>query len=131
VDRSLIEINVSKAAHGVFWRHQADRRIDDAKRSGGCQPVDPAEEITPMPKPVLTLAATWATFDGLAFDDTVTNAEKVAARRVFYAGAQSVLDILLAGLEPTIEATEREVDRIEALSEELRRFAEEAEAGRA
>jgi hypothetical protein len=84
-----------------------------------------------MPKPVLTLAAAWATFDGLVFDDEVTNAEKVAARRVFYAGAQSVLDILLAGLEPTVEVTEREVDRVEALSDELRRFTEEVEAGRA
>jgi hypothetical protein len=123
----LIEINVSKAAHGVFWRHQADRRIDDAKRSGGCQPVDPAEEITPMPKPVLTLAATWATFDGLVFDDTVTNAEKVAARRVFYAGAQSILDILMAGPQ----ATESEVDHVETLSDELRRFGEDVEVGRA
>jgi hypothetical protein len=79
-----------------------------------------------MPKPVLTLAAAWATFDGLVFDDEVTNAEKVAARRVFYAGAQSVLDILLAGPEPTIEATER----VEALSDELSRFADEVEAGR-
>ena len=56
-----------------------------------------------MPKPVLTLAAAWATFDGLVFDDTVANAEKVAARLVFYAGAESVLDILLAGLEPTVQ----------------------------
>jgi hypothetical protein len=39
-----------------------------------------------------------------------------------------VLDILLAGLEPTVEVTEREVDRVEALSDELRRFAE-VEAG--
>ena len=31
--------------------------------------------------------------DLMVFDDAVTNAEKVAARRVFYAGAQSVLDI--------------------------------------
>ena len=46
-------------------------------------------------------------------------------------GAQSVLDILLAGLEPTVEVTEREVDRVEALSDELRRFTEEVEAGRA
>ena len=56
-----------------------------------------------MPMPVLTLAAGWATFDGLVFDDTVANAEKVAALLVSYAGAQSVLDILLAGLEPTVQ----------------------------
>jgi hypothetical protein len=84
-----------------------------------------------MPKPVLTLAAAWAAFDAMVFDGAVANAEKVAARRVFYAGAQSVLDILLAGLEPTVEVTEREVDRVEALSNELRRFGEEVEAGRA
>ena len=51
-----------------------------------------------MPKPVLTVAAAWA-----AFDAAMANAEKVAVRRVFYAGAQAVLDILLAGLEPTVE----------------------------
>ena len=79
-----------------------------------------------MPNPVLTVAAAWA-----AFDAAVANAEKVAVRRVFYAGAQAVLDILLAGLEPTVEVTEREVDRAEALSDELRRFGEEVDAGRA
>jgi hypothetical protein len=68
-----------------------------------------------MPKPVPTLAAAWAAFDAGVFDAAVANAEKVAVRRVFYAGAQSVLDILLAGLEPTVEVTEREVDRVEAL----------------
>jgi hypothetical protein len=81
-----------------------------------------------MPKPVLTLAAAWATFDALVFDDTVTNAEKVAARRVFYAGAQSILDILLAGHDPAIEVTEPEIDRVQALSDELRRFGVEVEA---
>jgi hypothetical protein len=80
-----------------------------------------------MPKPVLTLAAAWASFDTMVFDDAVTNAEKVAACRVFYAGAQSALDILLAGLDPTVEVTEREVDLVEALSDELRRFGEEVE----
>jgi hypothetical protein len=84
-----------------------------------------------MPKPVLTVAAAWAVFDAGVFDAVVANAEKVAVRRVFYAGAQSVLDILLAALELTVEVTEREVDRVEALSDELRRFAEEVEAGRA
>jgi hypothetical protein len=78
-------------------------------------------QTTPMPKPVLTLAAAWAAFDGLVFDD----AEKVAVRRVFYAGAQPILGILLAGLDPTVEVTEREVDRVEALSSELRRFGED------
>ena len=38
---------------------------------------NPAEEITPMPKPVLTVAAAWA-----AFDAAVANAEKVAVRRM-------------------------------------------------
>lgn len=72
-----------------------------------------------MPKPVLTLAAAWAAFDAMVFDDAVTNAEKTAARRVFYAGAQSVLDILAAGVDPAVDA----------LSDELRRFGEEVESG--
>ena len=84
-----------------------------------------------MPKPVLTVAAAWAAFDAMVFDAAVANVGKVAARRVFYAGAQSALDILLAGLDPTVEVTEREVDRVEALSDELRRFGEEVEAKRA
>ena len=36
--------------------------------------IEGNREETPMPKPVLTLAAAWATFDGLVYDDTVTNA---------------------------------------------------------
>jgi hypothetical protein len=46
---------------------------------------------------------------------------------VFYGGAQAILDILMAGPE----ATESDIDRVEALSAELRRFAEDVEAGQA
>jgi hypothetical protein len=69
-----------------------------------------------MPKPVLTLAAAWAQFDAIVFDGEVTNASKTQARRVFYAGAQSLLDILLTGLDPANEVTEGDVDRMEAPS---------------
>jgi hypothetical protein len=83
-----------------------------------------------MPKPVLTLAAAWAAFDAMVFDGSVTGASKTQARRVFYAGAQSILDILLAGLDPENKVTEGDVDRMEALSDELRHFGEDVEAGR-
>ena len=84
-----------------------------------------------MPKPILTLAAAWATFDAVVIDGAVTNAEKVAARRIFYAGAKSILDIMVAGLDPEHAVTEGEVDRVEALIDDLRRFGEDVEAGRA
>ena len=86
----------------------------------------PAEE-TLMPKPVLTLAAAWAAFDAMVFDGSVASASKTQTRRVFYGGAQAILDILMAGPE----ATESDIDRVEALSAELRRFAEDVEAGQA
>jgi hypothetical protein len=84
-----------------------------------------------MPKPVLTVAAAWAAFDAMVFDGSVTSASKTQARRVFYGGAQAILDILLAGLDPENKVTEGDVDRMEALSDELRRFGEDVEAGRA
>jgi hypothetical protein len=84
-----------------------------------------------MPKPVLTLAAAWAAFDATIFDGSVTSASKTQARRVFYAGAQSILDILLAGLDPENKVDDGDVDRMEALSAELRNFGEDVEAGRA
>jgi hypothetical protein len=40
-----------------------------------------------MPKPVLTVAAAWASFDAMVFEGSVANASKTQARRVFYAGA--------------------------------------------
>jgi hypothetical protein len=82
-----------------------------------------------MPKPVLTLAAAWAAFDAMVIAGAETNAEKVAARRISYAGAQSTLDILVAGLEPGRAVTEGEVDRVETLSDELRRFGEDGGGG--
>jgi hypothetical protein len=84
-----------------------------------------------MPKSVLTLAAAWASFDATVLDGGVTSASKTQARRAFYAGAQSILDILLAGLDPENKVTEGDVDRMEALSAELRNFGEDVEAGRA
>jgi hypothetical protein len=84
-----------------------------------------------MPKPVLTLAAAWAAFDDLVFDDDVTRATKSQARRVFYAGARLILDILITGLDPESEVTGDEVDLMGALSAELRNFGEDVEAGRA
>jgi hypothetical protein len=84
-----------------------------------------------MPKSVQTLAAAWAQFDAMVFDGSVINASKTQARRVFYAGAQSILDILMANLDPENKVTDGDVDRMEALSDELRRFGEDVEAGRA
>jgi hypothetical protein len=84
-----------------------------------------------MPKPVLTLAAAWAQFDATVFEGSVASASKTQARRGFYAGAQSILDILLAGLDPEKKVTDGDVDRMEALSAELRKFGEDVEAGQA
>jgi hypothetical protein len=84
-----------------------------------------------MPKPVLTLAAAWVVFDAMVFDGGVTSASTTQARRVFYAGAQAILDILIAGLDQEREVTEADVDRVAALSAELRMFREDIEAGRA
>jgi hypothetical protein len=67
----------------------------------------------------------------MVFDGSVINTSKTQARRVFYAGAQSILDILMASLDPENKVTDGDVDRMEALSDELRRFGEDVEAGRA
>jgi hypothetical protein len=67
----------------------------------------------------------------MVFDGSVTSASNTQARRVFYAGAQSILDILAAGLGPENKLAGGDVDRMEALSAELRRFGEDVEEGRA
>ena len=48
-----------------------------------------------------------------------------------YAGARAILDILLTGLDQEREGSESDVDRVTALSAELRMFHEDIEAGRA
>jgi hypothetical protein len=83
-----------------------------------------------MPKPVLTLAAAWAEFEAMVFDDGVSRAAKIQARRVFYAGAQASLNILMAGLEPESKVTDSDIQRVAALRAELRKFGEDVEAGR-
>jgi hypothetical protein len=45
--------------------------------------------------------------------------------------AKAILDVLMAGLDPENKITEGDVDRMEALSAELRKFGEDVEAGRA
>jgi stearoyl-CoA desaturase (Delta-9 desaturase) len=114
--RQSVRLRPSPIGHQIGHLWYARSMVIEGKR-----------EETPMPKPVLTLAAAWATFDAMAFDGGVTSVSRTQARRVFYAGAQSILDILMAGPQ----ATESEVDHVEALSDELRRFGEEVEAGRA
>ena len=84
-----------------------------------------------MPKPVLTLAVAWAEFEAMVFDDGVGRAAKTQARRVFYSGAQSVLDILMAGLEPESKVTDSDIQRVAALRSELKKFGKDVEAGRA
>jgi hypothetical protein len=83
-----------------------------------------------MPEPVLTLAAAWAEFEAMVFDDGVSRAAKTQARRVFYAGAQASLDILMAGLEPESKVTDSDIQRVTALRAELRKFGEDVKAGR-
>jgi hypothetical protein len=80
---------------------------------------------------VLALAAAWVAFDAMVFDGGVTSASKTQARRVSMRGAQSILDILMAGQDPDSKVTEADINRMEALSAELWRFGEDVEAGRA
>ena len=72
-----------------------------------------------MPKPVFTLAFARAAFDAMVFDDGIAHTTKTHERRVFYAGAQSLLDILTTGLD---QEHEGDADRMEAPSVELRKF---------
>ena len=67
----------------------------------------PNAEETHVPKPVFTLAFARAAFDAMVFDDGIARTTKTHERRVFYAGAQSLLDILTTGLDQEHEGDAR------------------------
>ena len=84
-----------------------------------------------MPKPMLTLVPP----DRVRHDGDSRRGDQRrkgrSAQDFSNAGAQSTMDILMAGLEPGRAVTDGEVDRVETLSDELRRFGEDVEAARA
>jgi hypothetical protein len=52
-------------------------------------------------------------------------------RRAFYAGAASMLQVIMVGLEPGLEPTKEDLAKMDELMAELDRFADALKEGRA
>lgn len=74
----------------------------------------------------------WEDFERKVLDPvTVGPAQRQEMRRAFYAGAQSFWVLALSLLEPGEEATDADVDAMNALDRELKQFAADVRDGRA
>ena len=103
--------------------------------------ADPARGLLPKPppmpatpragKPELSLAAEWASFEQTLLGADVSATQRRETRRGFYAGASSLFATMMAMLDPGVEETEADLGKMDALHEELLRFADDLKAGRA
>jgi hypothetical protein len=79
---------------------------------------------------VLSIAAAWASFEQAVLTDAPP-IQRRQMRRAFYAGARELLNTILAMLDPGLNETEADLSRMDALNDELERFAVDLAEGRA
>jgi hypothetical protein len=116
---------------------EALAQVPENLRRGGEPPPKP----TPPPKPVATtaakapavhtIAAGWSSFEQSIFGPEVGAVQRREMRRAFYAGANVLLGTIVAMLEPGEQETEADLQRMDDLNNELKRFAEDLREGRA
>ena len=83
-----------------------------------------------MAKPILTIAAEWASFEQMLLRGA-SRIQKQEMRRAFYAGAATFMHLVMTGLDPGSEPTSADEAQIDALASELERFKEDLIEGRA
>lgn len=81
-------------------------------------------------RPVLTAAMAWALFEQDAVPKDAPPHQRTAMQWCFYAGMQSLLDVIMASLDPGEEPTEGDLNRMQGLSDELQRFIAKIAEGR-
>lgn len=84
-----------------------------------------------MAKPVTSIAASWASFDRAVMPPGISDVQRREMRRAFYAGAASLLRVLMDELDEGDELTDNDMTRMVALNGELQQFAEDLKQGRA
>ena len=83
-----------------------------------------------MPKR-LTLAQQWQSFE-LATGVAVTAPiQRQEMRRAFYGGAAALLDAMMLGFTDDTEPTEADMQYMDSIAKELKKFGEDVAAGRA
>jgi hypothetical protein len=75
-----------------------------------------------------TIAARWQSFNREA---DIHPTQRQEMRRAFYAGAQSLFNIVMFELDPSDEITAADEAKIAAIHEELQQFGRDIEEGRA
>jgi hypothetical protein len=102
--------------------------------------VAPGESTPPPPvrpavraggKPVYTLAAGWTSFEQSVFSPEIGPVQRREMRRAFYSGAEELFSTIMAMLEPGEDATDADLTRMSDLHDELERFKEDLQGGRA
>ena len=77
------------------------------------------------------MAEQWDQFSRSVLPRDAPQVQRTEMRRAFYAGAQSILFRVIQALTPESEPTDKDVDLLQDVHDELKEFAKLVEQGRA
>ena len=77
------------------------------------------------------LAEAWSSYAAQVIPRDAPKVQRQESRRAFYAGARSLLDGIMASLDPDKEPTLDDYARMDAIQRELSTFARDVERGNA
>jgi hypothetical protein len=83
-----------------------------------------------MPKR-LSLANQWTTFELKTGVANTSDIQRQEMRRAFYGGAASLMDAMMLGFSEDSEPTEEDLQYMDSIAKELKKFGEDIAAGRA
>ncbi len=69
-----------------------------------------------------TIAAGWASYRSLIVPKAASSAQVEETHRAFYAGAAILFEVIMRMLDPGVEPTDADLEKMNALDAELRAF---------
>jgi hypothetical protein len=131
------EMVPEELGRALLFAAEALQQVPEDQRGPRPAPAPPSKPPiagegvgAPGGKPVLTAAMAWGMFEQSAVPRDVSPGQRRDMRWCFYAGMQSLLDVIMASLDEGEEPTEGDLARMHALADELQRFIANVVEGR-
>ena len=77
------------------------------------------------------LAKAWEDYERKVLPPTAGRTQRIESRRAFYAGAQTIMAVMIGGMSDSADVEPEEIDLMENLDAELKAYVEDVLAGKA
>jgi hypothetical protein len=128
-------MDLAQIAQSLVIAAQTIANAEQMRQQPPAQPTPPEPQRStrnpPPGAPMHSIAGSWASLEAEIFDVDTSAIQRREMRRGFYAGAQALFSLMMAALDPGLEETEDDLQRMDRWAQELADFGAQVDAGHA